>query len=174
MKQDEVQEVLRRLKICGDLQFKRTMTSAVTTGWGVNWDEDYIARDLMQNFFDANRDCLDKVIVNNYGSEVIITAPTPFNLERLFYLGSEKGEDDVGQYGEGFKAAATCLLRDYDVTPIALSGRDVAVLRVADTTIAETRLYPVEYDFYHNSSEIDGTVLVLPGCSVKLSTTPPN
>ena len=60
------------------------------------------------------------------------TAPTPFNLERLFYLGSEKGSDDVGQYGEGFKVAATCLLREHAVTPIVASGREVVCLRVAE------------------------------------------
>ena len=36
-------------------------------------------------------------------------------LDRLFFLGSEKGADDLGQYGEGFKAAAICLLRDHGV-----------------------------------------------------------
>src|SRR5207247_66860 len=89
----------------------KTLTSAVTTAWGVAWDEEYIARDLMQNFFDANRDRLDEVRVEVNGSDVRVCAPAAFNLERLFYLGSEKGDDDIGQYGEGFKVAATCLLR---------------------------------------------------------------
>jgi hypothetical protein len=83
-------------------------------------------------------------------------------------LGSEKGDDDVGQYGEGFKVAATCLLRDYAVTPIAASGRDVVCLRVADHAIADTHMYPVEYDFYHSDADVPGTILVLPGCSGKL------
>jgi hypothetical protein len=149
------------------------MTSAVTTAWGVNWDEIYIARDLMQNFFDANRDRLEAVKVlqaNLHGrQEVIISAPSPFNLERLFYLGSEKSDDDIGQYGEGFKVAATCLLRDHNIMPVVISGNDVVCLRVADKSVADTQLYPVEYDFYHNQNSYAGTALLLHGCSMKLA-----
>jgi hypothetical protein len=112
--------------------------SCTKAAWGVNWDEVYIARDLMQNFFDANRGCLDEVLVKTQGYHVAVAAPTPFNLERLFYFGSEKSAEDVGQYGEGFKVAATCLLRDHAVTPVAVSGHDVVCLRVAEQAIART------------------------------------
>lgn len=169
MQQHVVERILKPLGMTGTLQPIRALTSAVTTAWGVDWDEVYIARDLMQNFFDANRECLESVLVRNDGSVVVITASAPFNLERLFYLGSEKGDNDIGQYGEGFKVAATCLLRDHKVTPIAVSGWDVVVLRVADRAVADTGLFPVEYDFYRNDREVPGTALVLPGCSGKLA-----
>jgi hypothetical protein len=122
-----------------------TLTSAVTTAGGVSRDEVYIACDLMQNFFDANRDRLSEVGVERDGTDVRNSARAPFNLERLFYLGSEKGEDDIGPYGEDSKVAATCLLRDYAVTPVAASGREVLCLRIADQAVANTELYPVEY-----------------------------
>lgn len=169
MKQKDIEHTLNQLGVPGTLVFVRTLTSAVTTAWGVDWDEQYIARDLMQNFFDANRDCLEEILVQKKGSDVLVRAPAPFNLDRLFYLGSEKGDDDVGQYGEGFKAAATCLLRDHEVTPIAVSGLDVVVLRVAKQKVANTQLYPVEYDFYRIDIELPGTALILPGCSGKLA-----
>lgn len=170
MEREQVQEALGRWGISARLHHARTLTSAVTTAWGVAWDEVYIARDLMQNFFDANRGRLEEVVVKTHGADLAVTAPTPFNLERLFYLGSEKEDEDVGQYGEGFKAAATCLLRDHTVTPIAVSGRDVVCLRVAERAIADTHLYPVEYDFYQSEQqEVPGTLLVLPGCSGKLA-----
>ena len=168
MEQQLIEQTCKRVGIKVALKHTRTMPSAVTTGWGVDWDEVYIARDLMQNFFDANRECLESVCVRPEGSDVIITAPTPFNIERLYYLGSEKGDDDVGQYGEGFKVAATCLLRDHKVTPIAMSGQDMVVLRIADRAVANTKLFPVDYNFYRNTQEIKGTVLILPGCSKKL------
>jgi hypothetical protein len=113
------------------LTHSKTLTSAVTTPWGVDWDDVLIARDIMQNFFDANRACLAGISVKVDGEDVAITAPAPFNLERLFYLGSEKDADDVGQYGEGFKVAATCLLRDHSVAIIAASGNDLLRLRIA-------------------------------------------
>jgi hypothetical protein len=147
----------------------KTLTSAVTTAWGVDWDEVFIARDLMQNFFDANRDRLAEVGVRVDGADVIISAPTPFNLERLFYLGSEKDEQDVGQYGEGFKVAATCLLRDHSVTPIAQCGSDLLVLRIADQAVGGTDLYPVQYDFYRTSEQYPGTRMILKGCTRKLA-----
>ncbi len=151
------------------MQHVNTLTSAVTTAWGVDWDVNYIARDLMQNFFDANRGRLSEVRVETQGSDVMVTAPTPFNLQRLFYLGSEKGEDDVGQYGEGFKVAATCLLRDHAVTPIALSGHDIVCLRIAREAVRDTKVYPVEYDVFRSEVAFPGTRLLLRGCSAKLA-----
>lgn len=155
--------------IDGKLTHVKTLTSAVTTAWGVDWDETFIARDLMQNFFDANRNRLCDVTVRLNGKDVSISAPATFNLERLFYLGSEKGSDDIGHYGEGFKVAATCLLRDHSVDVVAASNRDVLRIRIADTAVPETDLYPVEYDFFACDQSIDGTSLLLRGCSPKLA-----
>jgi hypothetical protein len=123
----------------------------------------------MQNFFDANRDRLAEVLVSSDGKDVRITAPAAFNLERLFYLGSEKGEDDIGHYGEGFKVAATCLLRDHAVNVLVASGKDVLRLRIAGTTVRDTDLFPVEYDFYESDQEVAGTVLLLRNCAPKLA-----
>ncbi|HMB06981.1 MAG TPA: hypothetical protein VKP69_25000 [Isosphaeraceae bacterium] len=150
-------------------KFLKTLTSSVTTAWGVDWDEVYIARDLMQNFFDANRGRVSEIRVDVNASDVVISAPTPFNLERLFYLGSEKDECDVGQYGEGFKVAATCLLRDHGVTPIAQCGTDLLLLRIADVAVQGTALYPVQYDFYQTAEAFEGTRLILRGSSKKLA-----
>lgn len=92
-------------------------TSAVTTAWGVKWDEEAIARDLLQNFYDANREELDSVKVAVKGLRVEVSAPARFELERLFYLGSEKDRDEnVGQFGEG------CLVRDHEIEPVVISG----------------------------------------------------
>jgi len=159
---------LENFGIKGSFTFDKTLTSAVTTAWGVEWDENYIARDLMQNFFDANRDSLDQVLVNEVNRDVMVSAPTEFNLTRLFYLGSEKGDESIGQYGEGFKAAAVCLLRDQGVTPIAVSGRYMVVLRISNEKIHGTDLNPVVYDYYTLEHELTGAVLILPGCSRKL------
>ena len=98
-----------------------------------------------------------------------ITAPAAFNFERLFYLGSEKGEDDIGHYGEGFKVAATCLLRNHAVTILVASGHSVLHLRIADESVQEIDLFPVEYDFYKSEKEIGGTVLLLGNCAPKVT-----
>jgi hypothetical protein len=161
-------QTLESFGIQGPFIFDKTLTSAVTTAWGVEWDEKYIARDLMQNFFDANRSSLDQVLVNDVNRNVMVSAPAQFNLTRLFYLGSEKGDESIGQYGEGFKAAAVCLLRDQGVTPIAVSGRHMVVLRISNEKIHGTDLSPVVYDYYTLAYEMTGAALILPGCSHKL------
>lgn len=53
----------RSLKILKDEGVGQNLTylnsrtsSSVTTSWCVDWNETNIARDFMQNFFDANRD----------------------------------------------------------------------------------------------------------------------
>src|SRR5580700_2624476 len=96
-----VAEVIQQHLPAAKCTLVRTVESAVTTAWGVSWNEMQIARDLLQNFFDANRKDLQAVEVALQDRDVRITGPAGFDLERLFYLGSEKTTDDVGQYGEG-------------------------------------------------------------------------
>ena len=147
----------------------KTERSSVTTEWGVDWDEDLIARDIMQNFYDANKENVDAIRVEVENDIVTISAPAQYNLERLFYLGSEKkGTENVGQYGEGFKVAAVCLLRDHRVTPIALCGEHIVCMRIAENAVAGTELYPLVYDHFQTDAPCTGTKLILTHCSKKL------
>jgi hypothetical protein len=149
--------------------FVRTVESAVTTAWGVRWNEMQIARDVLQNFYDGNKDQLDKVKVTMHQSDVWIDAPAQFKLERLFYLGSEKTSDDIGEYGEGFKAATVCLLRDHGVNPVGISGTNMVHVRLSPKAVDETRLQPLLYDFYTISPACEGAMVFLPGCSPVLA-----
>jgi hypothetical protein len=153
------------------LEYQKTLTSAITANFAVYWNEDNIARDLMQNFYDANRGSLSEVKVKVQGNGVTISGPTAFNLERLFYLGSEKGEDEVGEYGEGFKVAILNLLRDHQVEVVAVSGDRCVHIRLSEETVAETELRPMVYDFYHLPKLFAGSVLLLGGCSDELTKT---
>jgi hypothetical protein len=147
----------------------KTVESAVTTAWGVRWNQMQIARDVLQNFYDANRDHLDAVKVSTHEGDVRIVAPASFDLAHLFYLGSEKTADDIGQYGEGFKVAAPCLLRDHEVMPVAVSGTTAVQVRLAPKPIGKSRLQPLVYDFYTISPPYKGSLLLLPGCSAALA-----
>lgn len=161
-------DILKRLHLDRGIRHAKSMTSSVTTHWGVNWDEVLIARDIMQNFYDANQGCIGEIRTESDGGIVRITAPGAFNLERLFYLGSDKGPEDVGQYGEGFKVAVTCLLRDHRVAPVARSGRQLLCLRISEESVTDAKFHPLEYDFFSSDSEFAGTELILEGCSKKL------
>jgi hypothetical protein len=151
------------------MEHEKTLTSAVTTAWGVHWNEDNIARDLMQNFYDANRDNLSEVKVKVQGSDVAISGPSAFNLDRLFYLGSEKGADEAGEYGEGFKAAVLNLLRDHQVEVVAVSAYRCVRIHLSEETVEDTQLQPMVYDFYYLPKDFAGSVLLLRGCSIELT-----
>ncbi len=156
-----------KLKING-LKFDRTEVSSVTTAWGVDWTEEMVARDLLQNFFDANRGRVSEIRVTLIQNDVLISAPAEYSLNRLLFLGSEKGPDDVGQYGEGFKAAVTCVLREHGNAVAAVSGKQAVVIRVSETPVSGTeKLFPLIYDFF-TCDAVSGNRLVLRGCSAKL------
>jgi hypothetical protein len=65
------------------LSHTKTVTSSVTTAWGVHWDYELVARDLMQNFFDADRHQVSRIKVELDRGDVRVSSPTSFNLERL-------------------------------------------------------------------------------------------
>ena len=136
MKQNK--EVLKSKRALMDLSSVKSVklisshTSSVTTAWGVNWSEDYIARDILQNFHDANKENINSIEVTVKKDLVCVKGKSLFNLQRLFYVGSEKGEDDIGQYGEGFKAAIVSLIKKGVSLPISISGEEAVVIRVGE------------------------------------------
>ena len=99
------------------VEFDRSVESSVTTSWGVSWNSDYIARDILQNFRDANKDKIDTIKVETKNDKIIVNAKSCFDLRKLFFVGSNKAGDDeaIGEYGEGFKAAIVSLLTDKSV-----------------------------------------------------------
>ena len=155
-------ESFQRLGL-GRATLRTTERSAVTTAWGVDWSEELIARDLMQNFFDANRKQLDKIVVKASAGHVRISAPASFDLRHLYFLGSEKGDDDVGKYGEGFKAATVCILRRKNTFVLSASGKHGVVIRLSNEPAVGTNLYPLVYDFYDMDKPVAGSVLVVDG-----------
>lgn len=76
----------------------------------------------------------------------------------------------MGHYGEGFKVAAVCLLRDHAVVPVCVSGNRGVALAIADTPVAGTDMRPLTYRFYEVEPGIAGTRLLLPRCKPKLAT----
>ena len=139
-----IEEILKRHNLGTKFTFIESKESSATTSWGIEWDELFIARDVIQNFYDANKEAIEEIkieIANNH--TITVSAPAMFNIKKLFYFGSEKTEDDVGQYGEGFKAACVCLLRDFNINPIAVSGDYIYFIQLADTPVEDTSMYPL-------------------------------
>ncbi|MBT4482899.1 MAG: hypothetical protein HOC71_04380 [Candidatus Latescibacteria bacterium] len=84
----------------------------ITDHWGVNWSPMEIARDFLQNFYDDNP--INDISIDINDSTVTVSAPAQFDYNELLYLGSDKGEEKIGQYGEGFKAATLNALRNHN------------------------------------------------------------
>lgn len=166
---NDFQKILSALSIAGDLTYRESKESAVTTYWGVEWDADMVARDLMQNFVDANRGDFEGILIRRSKSLVAVTAPTEFNLQRLYYLGSEKEADDIGQFGEGFKAAAVCILRDPKSSIFCISGGQGVRISLASEGVASSDMRPLAYDFFELSQHHAATTLIVGGTSRELA-----
>lgn len=165
------------LKIIGPVTQRETKMSNITSGWArnSNWDGRMCARDLFQNFFDAATESNLKVsdIQDNLSEEDLFHYYIPeaiFDINRLYYLGSEKdGVNSVGQVGEGFKLASLTLLRDFKVRIFAASGDSMVEIKLASKRVAEDiNLAPMQYDFYDLSTPVNGNYLFIEGANKAL------
>lgn len=95
----------------GEIESK-IVDTRITDHWGVQWSPMEIVRDFLQNFYDDNK--IDDIKINISKNTVTVSAPNEFDYEELLYLGSHKGKDKVGQYGEGFKAATLNIMRNHN------------------------------------------------------------
>lgn len=168
---DTIDWMKKKLPNLGVITPLQSMVSSVTTEWKVRWTPDNVARDLMQNFRDAAKGRLRQVSVKTTAAgDVVVHGPEEFLIARLYYFGSEKSSaaGDLGGFGEGFKAAAVALLRDYGTTPIVVSGKDGVILSIAEQPIAGTDLHPIEYHFFRHNGSLRGTYLLLRGAEKSL------
>ena len=69
-----------------EAKYLKTVESSVTTSWGVNWDHDYIARDILQNFRDANLKEIDKIDIKVHDDQILVSAKNSFDIRKLFYI----------------------------------------------------------------------------------------
>lgn len=145
--------------------------SSVTTGWRVQWTAEECARDLWQNFYDANRTNLSEIEVRVWDGNIEVSAPAEMDLDQAFFLGSVKSAEtgDIGFFGEGLKVASLCLLRDFDVSLVIATGSEAVRISIADD-IGVAGLRPLRYQFYHlpNEQGSTGTRLILEGADEAL------
>ena len=71
-------------------EYINSTTSSVTLSWGVEGSPDYIARDIIQNFRDANHTEIDAINVKTKNDQIVVSAKSTFDLRKLLFLGSNK------------------------------------------------------------------------------------
>ena len=136
--------------------------SSVSTGWRVQWTALECARDIWQNFVDANRSRLCDIEVKASGDSTEICAPATMDLDHCYYLGSTKSPEngDIGFFGEGLKVACLVLLRDFGVR-LAIVSEDRAVEIAIDETTNTIGLRPLVYRFYQLKQRQFGTRMII-------------
>ena len=100
----------------------KNQATNITEGYAdsVQWNNDKIARDILQNFYDGHGQTLDGVKLNftpigNGRYRVRISGESTYTADKALYIGESTKRDDVkaaGNYGEGLKMAALKLLKD--------------------------------------------------------------
>lgn len=96
----------------------------------VQWDNDKIVRDILQNFFDGHGQTLDGVKfefipVKGGKYKIRISGKSTYTPDKAVYIGeSTKRENSkaAGNYGEGLKMAALKLLRDKGAESVVYSS----------------------------------------------------
>lgn len=105
------------------------ITTNIVMSYPVRWTEYGIASNYVQNFVDA-------LGPERFGGEfrcsleeksIVLSAGVDFAVEWLYYLGAstkrEKQSENAGGFGEGFKIAALCSLRDFQLE-VRMQSRD--------------------------------------------------
>ena len=129
-------------------EYLNSTTSSVTLSWGVEWSPDYIARDIIQNFRDANHNEINSINVKTNNDQIVVSAESTFDLRKLLFLGSNKAGDDeaIGQFGEGAKAAYVSMIKMGVYDPINISGDQAVVISVGPEVIEDMR--PLVYHWF--------------------------
>lgn len=101
----------------------------------VKWDIEKVARDTLQNFFDANGGTLDSVPIEiqevGEGEQkrytVRIEGSAEYDYRKLLHLGGtskDEGATTAGGFGEGTKVLSLVLLRDFGFSDVTFGSSD--------------------------------------------------
>ncbi len=96
----------------------------------VQWNNDKIARDVMQNFFDGHGQTLDGVRLNfeptaNGKYKVRIEGKSTYTPDKAVYIGESSKRNDskaAGNYGEGLKMSVLKLLKDCGAEDVKIAS----------------------------------------------------
>ena len=106
----------------------------------LNWDNDKIARDFLQNFYDGHGQTLDgvKFAINPIGNgkyKVRIEGKTTYSADKALYIGcSTKVENAnaAGNYGEGLKMASLKMMVEKGAKDVKISTIDTFIIKRND------------------------------------------
>ena len=110
---------------------EKGMYMGIMESYDVKWSFEKAARDIWQNFFDANEQTLDgiksKVTIENGTATIRLEGAQDYDWKELVHIGATNKEDaerSAGGFGEGAKILAFILLRDHSVREIKFISRN--------------------------------------------------
>jgi len=102
----------------------KVLPSNIMLSYPVKWSKQQVLRDIVQNFYDdAGIHEFERKFKSEYlpevdGGKLVLSAESAgFNYEWLLHIGASTKQSQTGKYagfyGEGFKIASLCALRDF-------------------------------------------------------------
>ncbi len=135
----------------------------------VEWSKYKVLRDYIQNFYDAVscKDFHDKVTftLDNKNTFYLTGLGIGFNYEWLVHIGATtKRDTDIryaGFFGEGFKMASLCAIRDHN-WEVEISSRNWHLKVVSESVHIDNReLKSISYEVVINEKTNDDTILTI-------------
>lgn len=139
------------------------------TTYPVKWDIYKILRDFIQNFYDSvpNKEFNERFSYEYYdGNLMMKCSNVSFNYEWLLHIGASsktnsEEKDFAGYFGEGFKVAALCAMRDYSFGVKTSSSNWSINVMETDIIIDGNMNKSLAYEIETFEDEAEDTVLIL-------------
>lgn len=121
----------------------------------VQWNNDKISRDILQNFFDGHGHTLDGVEfhfepVPGGKYKVKIKGKSTYSVDKAVFIGESTKRDDVraaGNYGEGLKMAVLKLLKDKGATDVKIKSDNWALTyKLSHSDLSDKRVLAYSID----------------------------
>ncbi len=141
----------------------RLVRLSVLDTYGVRWPALTLARDLLQNFYDASPDFLGvELDLDREARRIEIRGPSSFDADLLAFIGATTKRDGstVGGFGEGFKICALVATRDFGVSMHAGTGTAELEVVYQPTSLGRELCYRVE----DQDPRVKGSFVHLDGC----------
>lgn len=115
----------------------------------VQWNNDKISRDILQNFYDGHGQTLDGVKFHfeptrNKKYKVRIEGKSTFTPDKAIYIGESSKRNDAkaaGNYGEGLKMATLKLLKDGGANNVKIASDNWKVTyKLADGNLSDKKV----------------------------------
>ena len=145
----------------------KTTTISASYADSIKWNNDKIARDLLQNFFDGHGQTLDGVkltfspVLNKY--RVRIEGLSTYDAENAIYLGESSKRADknaAGNFGEGLKVSTLKLLQSPDTESVRIGSSNWKITyTIANDSITNNQSKKVLAFSLENAEKFDGNYI---------------